>query len=34
MRLGPGATPPARDDAVTLALREPQRLLTPLAIPR
>ncbi len=34
MRLGPGATPPARDDPVTLALREPQRLLTPLAIPR
>jgi DNA-binding HxlR family transcriptional regulator len=34
MRLGPGATPPARDDAVTLALREPRRLLTPLPVPR
>ena len=30
MRPGPGATPPLRDDAVTLALREPRRLLTPL----
>ena len=30
MRLGPGARPPSRDDAVTLALREPRRLLTPL----
>jgi DNA-binding HxlR family transcriptional regulator len=32
MRLGPGAMPPARDDAVTLALREPRRLLTPLPL--
>ena len=30
MRQGPGSTPPLRDDAVTLALREPRRLLTPL----
>ena len=30
MRPGPGATAPARDDAVTLALREPRRLLEPL----
>jgi len=30
MRLGPGTTAPIRDDAVTLALREPTRLLTPL----
>ena len=30
MRPGPGTTPPLRDDAVTLALREPRRLLTPL----
>jgi DNA-binding HxlR family transcriptional regulator len=30
MRLGPGATAPIRDDAVTLALREPHRLMTPL----
>jgi len=30
MRPGPGATPPKRDDAVTLALREPRRLLEPL----
>jgi DNA-binding HxlR family transcriptional regulator len=27
MRPGPGATTPVRDDAVTLALREPRRLL-------
>ena len=27
---GPGRGPPLRDDAVTLALREPRRLLTPL----
>ena len=27
MRPGPGATPPQRGDAVTLALREPRRLL-------
>jgi DNA-binding HxlR family transcriptional regulator len=32
MRVGPGATPPLRDDAVTLALREPRQLLTPLAL--
>ena len=32
MRLGPGATPPARADAVTHALREPRRLLTPLPL--
>jgi DNA-binding HxlR family transcriptional regulator len=32
MRVGPGATPPVRDDAVTLALREPRRLLTPLPL--
>jgi DNA-binding HxlR family transcriptional regulator len=30
MRPGPGMTPPLRDDAVTLALREPHRLLQPL----
>jgi DNA-binding HxlR family transcriptional regulator len=30
MRPGPGATPPRRDDAVTLALREPRRLMTEL----
>jgi len=30
MRVGPGATAPIRDDAVTLALREPHRLMTPL----
>jgi hypothetical protein len=30
MRPGPGATPPQRDDAVTLALREPRRLLEEL----
>jgi DNA-binding HxlR family transcriptional regulator len=30
MRPGPGATAPLRDDAVTLALREPRRLLEPL----
>ena len=30
MRAGPSATTPIRDDAVTLALREPHRLLTPL----
>ena len=30
MRAGPGATTPIRDDAVTLALREPHRLMTPL----
>ena len=30
MRPGPGAGAPIRDDAVTLALREPRRLLTPL----
>ena len=30
MRLGPGTTAPIRDDAVTLALREPHRLMTPL----
>ena len=30
MRPGPGATAPSRDDAVTLALREPRRLLEPL----
>jgi DNA-binding HxlR family transcriptional regulator len=34
MRLGPGATPPARDDPVTLALRAPRRLLTELSVPR
>jgi DNA-binding HxlR family transcriptional regulator len=32
MRVGPGSTPPLRDDAVTLALREPRRLLTPLPL--
>jgi DNA-binding HxlR family transcriptional regulator len=32
MRVGPGATPPLRDDAVTLALRQPRRLLTPLEL--
>ena len=32
MRPGPGATPPVRDDAVTLALREPRPLLTPLPL--
>jgi hypothetical protein len=30
MRPGPGATPPQRVDAVTLALREPRRLLADL----
>jgi DNA-binding HxlR family transcriptional regulator len=30
MRPGPGATAPLRDDAVTLALREPRRLLAEL----
>jgi hypothetical protein len=30
MRPGPGASAPARDDAVTLALREPRRLLAEL----
>ena len=30
MRPGPGMTAPLRDDAVTLALREPHRLLQPL----
>ena len=30
MRPGPGAKAPTRDDAVTLALREPRRLLEPL----
>ena len=30
MRPGPGARPPQRDDAVSLALREPRRLLEPL----
>jgi DNA-binding HxlR family transcriptional regulator len=30
MRPGPGATPPRRDDAVTLALHVPGRLLEPL----
>jgi DNA-binding HxlR family transcriptional regulator len=30
MRPGPGATAPQRDDAVTLALREPRRLLAEL----
>jgi DNA-binding HxlR family transcriptional regulator len=30
MRPGPGAGTPRRDDAVTLALREPRRLLEPL----
>jgi len=30
MRVGPGATAPIRDDTVTLALREPHRLMTPL----
>jgi DNA-binding MarR family transcriptional regulator len=33
MRPGPGATAPWRDDPVTLALREPRRLLTPLEVP-
>ena len=33
MRPGPGAGAPIRDDAVTLALREPRRLLTPLEVP-
>jgi DNA-binding HxlR family transcriptional regulator len=32
MRPGPGATAPIRDDAVTLALREPRRLLTELPV--
>ena len=30
MRPGPGMTAPLRDDPVTLALREPHRLLQPL----
>ena len=30
MRPGPGSTPPLRDDPMTLALREPHRLLQPL----
>jgi DNA-binding HxlR family transcriptional regulator len=30
MRLGPGTTAPLRDDPVTLALREPHRLMQPL----
>ena len=30
MRPGPGTTAPLRDDPVTLALREPHRLLQPL----
>jgi DNA-binding HxlR family transcriptional regulator len=32
MRVGPGATAPIRDDAVTLALRRPQRLMTALPL--
>jgi len=32
MRPGPGADAPIRDGAVTLALREPRRLLTPLEV--
>jgi DNA-binding HxlR family transcriptional regulator len=32
MRLGPGAGAPVRDDAVTVALREPRRLLHPLPV--
>jgi len=32
MRLGPGARAPVRDDAVTLALRAPRRLLTELPV--
>jgi len=30
MRPGPGARPPQRDDAVSIALRQPRRLLEPL----